>query len=128
MTRRLSSLLVIVALLAVPACASKKLTPETPRAAALMKVDSVGIRINELQAVILQVCITDEGCTESGVGKKLAQEVVQTCMDIRQLLRQENWQGKVKEAWEAVRARLGGVKNAAVLSVFSLVDAVLQEV
>jgi len=128
--KRLILILVLLFAPAVLGCASKKLTPETPKAAVAMKADAVVIRLNELQAAVIQSCVTDDACVASGIGKDLARLVVQTCIDIRSTLRDvpNGWQATARTAWAQVRSRLALVRNPVIQSVFALVDAALQEI
>lgn len=126
MTRSLYAGIVILALCLAPACA-KNITPETPRAGAALTADAVVIRVNELQATVIQVCGPQALCAEGTISTALARDIVQTCIDLRTTLKAvpDGWQATVKTAWSRAKPRFATVTNPAIQAAFSAVDALL---
>jgi hypothetical protein len=119
----------IVALTILPGCA-KKLTPATPVAAAAMKADAVVIRVNELQAAVIEFCGLGSAaeCQPNTIPTATAREIVKGLIDVRATLRAvpAGWQATVKATWARVKARLSTVTNPAVLSAMALVNAAVE--
>ncbi len=117
-----------LALAILPGCASKKLTPETPVAAAALKADAVVIRVNELQASVIEACGPAPECQPNSIPTATAREAVKAMIDIRTVLRTTpaGWQATVKSTWAQVKQRLGSVTNPAILSAVALVNAAVE--
>jgi len=109
-------------------CASKKLTPETPVAAAAMKADAVVIRVNELQAAVIEACGPAPECQPNSIPTATARDVVKAMIDLRTVLRSTpaGWQATVRSTWTQAKARLAGVTNPAILSAIALVNAAVE--
>lgn len=131
MKQRLSRLALVVALLAfigtAPGCATH-VTGDTPIAASALKADAVVIRINELQATVIQICGPQPQCAPGGISTALARDLVQTCIDARTTLKRvpAGWQATVKAAWQQARPRFAGVTDVAILAALSAVDATME--
>jgi hypothetical protein len=108
-------------------CAHPKLTPETPKAAVAMRADSFVVRVNELQAAVIQVCGVGPQCIPGSIDTNLARDIVQAMIDIRTVLAEtpDGWQAAVKRIWMQIRPRFSGVYNVAIQSAFGLVDALV---
>ena len=77
-------------------------TPENPAAAAAIKADAVVIRVNELQAVVIQACGPGPECQPNSLPTNAAREIVKACIDLRSLLKPPlatDWRTLVKNAW-----------------------------
>lgn len=125
---RLAALLIIVALsLSFASACSKKVTPETPRAGVALTADALVIRVNELQATVIQACGPQVTCAPNTISTALARDIVQTCIDIRTtaLAVPNGWQAAVRTAWSRAKPRFAGVTNPAIQAAISAVDALL---
>lgn len=126
MTRLTCALIVALAIL--PGCANKNLTPETPTAAAAMKADAVVIRVNELQATVIEACGPAPECQPNSLPTATARAIVQSLIEVRSVLRTtpNGWQATVKQAWAQTKVKLAGVTNPAILSAVALVNAAME--
>ncbi len=109
----------------VGACA--KITPETPKAAAAIKADAVVVRVNELQAAIIDYCGPAPQCAPGTIDTNVARDVVKTMIDVRKVLKTvpQGWQMSVKEAWTVAKTRLAGVTNPAIVAALAAGDALI---
>ncbi len=106
---------------------SHKVTGATPIASAALAADAVVIRINELQATVIDACGPAPMCRAGSLDTALARDIVQACIDIRTTLRAvpTGWQTTVKAGWQQARARFGSVTNVAILAALGLVDVAI---
>lgn len=111
----------------VLACANKNVTPDTPRAAAAITADAIVIRVNELQAAVIQACGPALTCQPNSLSTALARDIVQTSIDLRTTLKAvpSGWQTTVKTAWAQAKPRFAGIMNAAIIAALSAVDALI---
>lgn len=126
--RRLALVLPLSLLLAsgsslTSGCAGK-VTGATPIATAALQADAIVIRVNELQATVIQACGAAPTCQPNSLPTPLARDLVQTCIDLRTTLKAvpAGWQATVKAAWAQARPRFAGVTNVAILAALSAVD------
>lgn len=128
--RRLVLWLVLAALLSTTpltsACA-KKNTGATPTASAAITADAIVIRVNELQATVIQACGPAPACQPNSLSTILARDIVQACIDLRTTLKAvpAGWQATVKAAWAQARPRFASVTNVAILAALSAVDVAI---
>lgn len=124
----MKSLFVILALSLcfAPAC-SKKVTPETPRAGVALVADAIVVRVNELQATVIQACGPQATCAPNTISTPLARDIVQTCIDLRITLKSipDGWQATVRAAWTRAKPRFAAVTNPAIQAAIVAVDALL---
>lgn len=129
MTRRLSGrLALVVVLLVLPsASCAKKVTGATPTATAALNADAVVIRINELQAAVIQACGPDPVCQPGSLDTNLARDIVKTCIDLRTTAKSvpDGWQMALRTAWNRAKLRFTAVTNPAILAGIAGVDALL---
>jgi hypothetical protein len=130
MRRRYRGVLAAVALcglLAAPGCAGKHVQGETPRAEAALQADAVVVRINELQAAVIQACGIGPTCQPGSLDTGLARRIVQACLDARTTLKAvpDGWRASVKAGWTAARAQFGPVANPAILAALGAADTVI---
>lgn len=113
-------------LVGAPAC-SHKVTPATPRAAAALTADAIVIRVNELQATVIQLCGVGATCAPGTISTQLHDQIVQTCINVRTVLKSvpNGWQSTVKTAWAAGKARFGVVTNPAITAAIGAVDILI---
>lgn len=128
--RRLAGVLALVALLGTSpglAGCAKKTTGATPTAEAAIVADSIVIRVNELQATVIQACGSGPTCQPNSLSTMLARDLVQTCIELRTTLKAvpAGWQATVKTAWQQARPRFAGVTNSAILVALAAVDAAM---
>ena len=127
MNRPLAAALVVLALLiTAPACA-KKITGATPIATAALTADAVVIRVNELQATVIQACGPAVTCQAGSLSTALARDLVQTCIDVRTTAKAvpAGWQATARAAWAQARPRFAAVTNLAILAALGAVDVLL---
>jgi hypothetical protein len=124
--KRRFALALVVLLLALPACAGK-VTGATPIATSALQADAIVIRVNELQATVIQACGPAPTCQPNSLDTALARDLVQTCLDLRTTLKAvpAGWQGTVRTAWTQARPRFAAVTNPAILAAVSAVDVIL---
>jgi hypothetical protein len=110
-----------------PGCASKNLTPETPKAAVLLKANDVDTRVLELVKAIDAACGPAPQCQPGSLDTALAKTLVQGCMDVSAVARRsaDGWQAAAKAIWSQLRPRFSGIANPAVVAAFGLVDGLL---
>lgn len=126
--RRARVLLLILALIApIEAGCHKNLTFETPKAQAAMRADDIVVRVNELQAAVIQACGPDPVCQPNGIDTNTARAIVQASIDIRAVLKStpDGWQATVKTAWAQIKPRFAGITNVAIQAAFGLVEAAI---
>jgi len=127
--RRLSIVLLVCALGFGSTAAScpKKVTGDTPIANAALAADAVVIRINELQATVIQACGPAPQCQPNSLSTPLARDLVQTCIDLRVTLKAvpAGWQATAKAAWQQARPRFNAVTNPVIVAALVAVDAYL---
>ena len=118
-------LILILSLVAVSACA--KVTPATPKAGAAIKADAIVIRVNELQATVIDYCGPAPQCAPGTIPTNTARDAVAALMDVRKFLLQtpNGWQASTKAAWSVAKARLAGVTNPAILAALAAVDVLI---
>lgn len=109
-------------------CVSKKIIPETPQAAAAFKADAVVIRVNELQATVIEACGPAAECQPGSLPTATARAIVAGLIDLRTVLRSTpmGWQATVKASWAQLKPKLAAVTNPAVLSALALVNAAVE--
>ncbi len=119
-------LIVIALLCTAPAC-SHKVTGATPVAQAALNADAIVIRVNELQAAVIQACGPAPQCQPNSLSTALARDLVQTCLDLRATLKAvpAGWQATVRAAWQQARPRFNPVTNPAILAALAAVDVIL---
>lgn len=117
-------LIVILALLA-SACA--KVTPETPKAAAAITADAVVVRVNEVQAAVIDYCGPAPQCAPGTIDTNTAREVVKAMTDLRTVLKAvpAGWQASVKAGWTQAKIRLVGITNAAIVAAIAALDVLI---
>jgi len=126
--RRISLVLALIALLTstiLTGCA-KKVTGDTPRAQSALTADAIVIRVNELQATVIQICGPQPVCAPE-ISTPLARDIVQTCIDLRTTLKAvpQGWLATIRQAWIQARPRFSAVTNVAVQAALSAVDALI---
>jgi hypothetical protein len=111
--------------LAVSSCA--KVTPATPKAAAAIKADAVVVRVNELQAAVIDYCGPAPECAPNTIPTNTARDVVKALIDVRTTLKAtpEGWQATVKAGWVVAKSRLVGITNPAIVAALSAGDALI---
>jgi hypothetical protein len=116
-------ILPLFCLLAFSGCA-KKVTGATPVAQAALNADAVVIRVNELQAATIQYCGPAPQCALGTLDTALARQIVQTTIDLRQVLKAvpAGWQATVKQAWAQARPKFQAVTNPAIVAALAAVD------
>lgn len=128
MKRFVVAFVVALSLSFTPGCAGKN-TGATPRATAAMTADAIVVRVNELQATVIDACGPAPTCQPNTIPTPLAREIVQTCIDLRNTLdvrkRPVGWQAIVKAAWTQARPRFAAVTNVAILAALSAVDVTI---
>lgn len=107
-------------------CAGK-VTGSTPIATAALQADAIVIRVNELQATVIQACGPAPTCQPNSLPTPLARDIVSTCIDLRTTLKTvpAGWQASVKVAWAQARPRFAAVTNPAILAALSVVDVTI---
>jgi hypothetical protein len=118
---------IVFALMLTQGCASKKLVPETPKAAAGMKADAVMQRVYELERSVIAACGQEPQCAPNSLDTPLARAIVQSCVDMAAVLRvaPEGWQAAVRAIWAQIRPKLSMVTQPAIMASFGVVDALL---
>jgi hypothetical protein len=118
-------LMLVLALCLSASCA--KVTPATPKAGAAIKADAVVIRVNELQAAVIDYCGPAPQCAPNTIPTNTAHDVVKTLMDVRSVLKAtpQGWQASAKEGWAVAKARLVGVTNPAIVAAMAAVDSLI---
>lgn len=118
--------LVLMLLVGATGCGPKKVTGATPAATAALNADAAVIRVNELQATVLDVCGPQPVCSPS-IDTNLAREIVAACIAARHTLKTvpDGWQATVKTAWAESRKRFANVTNPSIVAALGLVDALL---
>lgn len=118
--------LALALFLAVPACAPKNVTPETPRAASAITADQIVIRVNELQAAVIQACGPARTCAPGTIDTAVADEIVRACIDLRQVLRSvpDGWQAATRATWTRVKPRLN-TNDVVITAAINAVDALI---
>lgn len=109
------------------ACTHKN-TGATPTASAAITADAIVIRVNELQATVIQACGPAAVCQpSSGISTILARDIVQASIDVRTTLKAvpAGWQATVKTAWTQARPRFNSVTNPAILAALAAVDILI---
>lgn len=114
--------------LALTGCASKKLTPETPLAATALKADAIVIRVNELQASVIEFCGPAPECQPNSLPTATARDIVKGLIALRTVLKSTpaGWQATAKTTWAEVQPKFAGVTNPAILSAIALVKAAVE--
>lgn len=104
-----------------------KVTGATPVATAALAADAVVIRVNELQATVIQACGPAPTCQPGSLDTNLARTIVQTCMDLRTTLKAvpAGWQATVRTAWNQAKPKFAAVTNPAIVAAIAAVDAVI---
>jgi hypothetical protein len=130
LARRCATVAVLVALLTVPIVSSgcaKTVTPETPRAAAALTADAIVIRVNELQAAVIQACGPAVTCAPNTLSTNLARDLVQTTIDLRTTLKAvpDGWQATVRTAWTQAQPRFAGITHPAIQAALAAVNALI---
>lgn len=126
-TRLTLAVLLISAVLTVAAC-HPNVTYETPKAAAAVHADDVVVRLNELQATLIQACGPAVECAaDAGFSTSTFREIVKALIDIRTTLKAapDGWLASTRAGWAQLKPRLVGVTNPAIAAAFGAVDAVL---
>jgi len=121
-------LAIVLALSVLPGCASKKLTPADPVAAAALKADAIVIRLNEVQGAAIQACGPEPECRpEGGISTPLFRDLLRTFIKVRTTLKTVpvGWQATVKTAWQEARPSFNAVTNPAIIAALGLVDALI---
>lgn len=117
----------LVLLTVLSACA--KITPETPKAAAAITADAVVVRVNELQAVVIDYCgLAPDGlCLPGTIQTSTAREVIKGCIDLRTVLKAvpAGWQATAKASWAQLKLRLAGVSNQGVIAAMAALDVLI---
>lgn len=108
------------------ACASH-VTPETPRAAAAITADAIVVRINELQAAVIQACGPARTCAPNTISTALADDIVRTSIDLRTTLKSvpNGWQQTVKAAWSQARPRFAAITDPVIVAALAGVDTII---
>lgn len=131
MVRRIGLTLALVALLTSTVlsggCADKNLTPETPKAATALKADAVVVRVNELQAALIEACGPDAQCRPDSLDTNLFRTLISGCIDLRTVLRAtpEGWRETVRASWAQTKPKFAGITNPAIVAALGLVDAAI---
>lgn len=122
----LALIMMLTLTFSVGAC-SKKATPETPKAGSALTADAIVVRVNELQATVIQLCGPQPACAPDTISTALARDIVQTCIDLRTTLKAvpDGWQATARTAWMRAKPRFVGVTNPAIQAAISAVDALL---
>lgn len=109
------------------ACVSH-VTPETPKAAAAITSDSIVIRVNELQAAVIQLCGVARTCAPNTISTATADAIVQVSIDLRTVLKDvpNGWQATVRTTWTQAQPKLAGITNPAILAAIQTLDAVIR--
>lgn len=108
------------------ACAPK-VTPETPKAAAAITADAIVVRVNELQAAVIQACGPERTCAPNTISTALADDIVRTSISLRTTLKAvpNGWQETVKTAWTQAKPRFAGITNPAIAAALTGVDTII---
>lgn len=121
--------LVVVLLAGSAACGHPNQTPATPRAAALIRADDVVLRVNELQATIIEWCAAGTGatCQPGTIDTALARRLVSACLDVRRVARSavDGWPAAVRTAWATAKTKFAGIANPLVVAAVAAVDALI---
>lgn len=120
-------LIVIVVLLLSGAGCAHHVTGDTPKATAALTADAIVIRVNELQATVIQACGPAPTCQPNSLDTNLARQIVQACIDARVTLKAvpTGWQATLKAGWSQERARLATVTNPAIVAALAAVDVAI---
>ncbi len=105
----------------------KKVTGDTPIATAALTADAIVIRVNELQATVIQACGSAPQCQPNSLSTPLARDLVQTCIDLRTTLKAvpAGWQATARAVWQQARPRFAPVTNPAIVAALTAVDVYL---
>ncbi len=105
----------------------KKVTGDTPIATAALTADAIVIRVNELQATVIQACGPAPQCQPNSLSTPLARDLVQTCIDLRTVLRATPYGGPAaaRAAWAQARPRFKTVTNPAIVAALVALDTYL---
>lgn len=127
MTMRRVKQSVLFVLVALTVACGPKTISDSPRGNAALKADAVVIRVNELQAVVIQACGPAMTCAPGTLSTDLARAIVQTCIDVRTTAKAvpDGWQASVKVAWTQAKPRFASVTNVAIQAGISAVDAII---
>jgi len=124
--QRKTRLVVTLALLTVlGACA--KVTPETPKAGAAIKADAVVVRVNELQAAVIDYCGPAPQCAPGTIDTNTARDVIKALIEVRSVLKASpnGWQASAKAGWAVAKARLVGITHPAILAAVAAADVLI---
>ncbi len=126
MKRLLISSLFVVGLLTAVGC-SQNPTPATPLAAQALTADAIVVRVNEVQASVIQACGPAVTCQPGSLSTTLARDIVQTCIDLRTTLRAvpDGWRATVKTGWAQAKPRFAGITNPLIVTAISALDAAI---
>ncbi len=120
----LCALSLVLALSVLPACGGARVVGATPTAQAALTADAIVIRVNELQATVIEACGPMPQCQPGSVDTRLARDIVQACIDVRKTLRSvpSGWRETARAGWTQARARFGTVTNPAIIAALAAVD------
>jgi hypothetical protein len=112
----------------VVGCANKTVTPATPKAADALKADAIVLRVNELQATVIEACGPGLECQAGGgIETGMARSIVQASIDVRGVLRRlpDGWRATVKQTWATLHEKLVMPTSSAIAMALSFVDALI---
>jgi hypothetical protein len=124
--QKLYGLILVLALVLTPGCAGKRVGA-TPVAQAAITADAVVLRVNELQATVIDACGPAPQCRPGSLDTALARLIVQTAIDLRSTLKvvPAGWQATVKAAWAQAHPKFAGVTNPVILAAIVSVDVMI---
>lgn len=118
---------VVLLVLLIAAACHHNVTPENPRAAQALAADAVVVRVNELQAAVIQACGAGPECQPNSLSTSLARDIVQTSIDLRTTLKAvpDGWRLTVKTAWNQAKPRFALIANPAIQAALAAVDGLI---
>lgn len=125
----LASVAILLGVVTTDLACHKKVTGATPKAEAALRADAVTLRVNELQAAVIEACGPSPQCAPNSINVDLARQIVKTCIDIRTVLKSvpDGWAASVKSAWAQGRQRLDMVQDPVIRAAIAAVDAVVAQ-
>ncbi len=118
---------IILSLIFCLSACSHNVTSDTARGTAALRADAVVIRINEVQAAVIQACGPGPECAPNTIPTNAAREIVKACIDLRTAARSvpDGWQATVKTLWATAKPKIIGLNNAVITAAASAADALI---
>lgn len=120
-------LLVLTVILSTAAC-HKHMIPATPAVAIVLNTDDVVIRVNELQAVLIEACGPAVECRPNiGFTTIQFRSAIQGIIKLRNTLRStaDGWRATARTGWAETKTYLTNITNPVIVAALSVVDAMI---